>query len=63
MLPSCVETFFSSAPGGAILSMMVRPSRAAAVKDGRLIGRPKGLSLTGKSTAAGWCAPATTLTA
>src|SRR6516164_8287501 len=42
----------SSIPAGT----RVRPSRAAAVKDGPTWGRPKGLSLTAASTAADWCA-------
>src|SRR6516225_4664469 len=42
----------SSIPAGT----RVRPSRAAAVKDGPTWGRPKGLSLTAVSTAADWCA-------
>ena len=33
---------------------MVELARAAGVKDGPARGRPKGLSLTGASTAAGW---------
>ena len=40
-----------------------RPPRAVAVKDGRSCGRPRGLSLTATSTAAGWCASRSTVAA
>jgi hypothetical protein len=47
--------FFCSTHAASILSSRPRnvsPSRAAAVKDGRSCGRPKGLSLTAASTMA-----------
>ena len=39
---------------------IVRPSRAAAVKDGPFWGRPEGVSLTVVSTTAGWSASGAT---
>ena len=48
---SCV-TFFGSTAGGAILPSltrtMMRPSRAAAVKDGPILGPPEGRVLDGR---------------
>ena len=59
ILPSCLESFFCSAPGGAILPS--RPARWCGRRAQRRSrtaprGRPEGLSLTAASTAAGWCA-------
>ena len=64
ILSSCFETFFGSAPGGAILPS--RPARWCGRRAQRRSrtapswGRPKGLSLTAASTAAGWCASGST---
>ena len=61
ILPSCLVSFFCSAPGGAILPS--RPARWCGRRAQRRSrtapprGRPEGLSLTAASTAAGWCAP------
>ena len=58
MPSSCLVIFFGSAPGGAIPSRPARRCGCRAQRRSRTApswGRPKGLSMTGPSTAAGWC--------
>ena len=59
MLASCFEHSLVrplAEPFSVPTGTMVRLPRTVAVKDGPYLGRPKGLSLTAASTAAGLCA-------